>query len=58
MMKLSDEVLLEIVEIVREGISEGKDISEMLRNLELKSDVLSTGLFLTDEYKNKTGRKG
>lgn len=34
-MRLSDEVLLEIVDIVRKGIAFGEDISQMLRDLDL-----------------------
>lgn len=36
-MKLADNALLEIIDIVREGISEGRDISQMLRDLDLSS---------------------
>lgn len=34
-MKLSEDVLVEIIDIVRQGIAEGKDISELLRKMEL-----------------------
>lgn len=34
-MKLNDEVLLEIVDIVRIGLVEGKDVSDLLRDLDL-----------------------
>lgn len=41
-MKLGADVLLQIVEAVRKGIAEGRDISELLRQLDVESDV-STG---------------
>lgn len=34
-MKLSPEALLEVVNILRLGLSEGKDVSQMLRDLDL-----------------------
>ena len=34
-MKLAEDVLVEIIDIVRQGLSEGKDISDLLRNMEL-----------------------
>ncbi len=39
-MKLSDDVLLEIVDIVRKGIAFGEDISQMLRDLDLTCPCL------------------
>jgi hypothetical protein len=35
-MKFSDDVLLEIVDIVRRGIATGTDVSQMLRDLDLE----------------------
>lgn len=47
-MKLSKEVLIEIVSIVQDGILEGRDISDGLRDLDLiqKEDQLN----LSEEY--------
>ena len=54
-MKLADSVLLEIVDILRIGISEGKDISEMLRELDLEPST-DEKLELSEEYRVKKGR--
>jgi hypothetical protein len=56
-MKLSKVALIEIVEIVREGLSEGKDISELLRQLDLAPiiDICpehDTVLCLSEAYVN------
>ena len=34
-MKLGEDVLVQIVEAVRKGITEGVDVSDILRNLDL-----------------------
>lgn len=39
-MKFSDEVLLEIVDMVRKGIAFGEDISQHLRDLDLTCQCL------------------
>jgi hypothetical protein len=59
-MKLSAEVLLEIVSIVQKGILEGVDVSDMLReidldvpNCDLGSTYKTSELLLTEEYKYK-----
>ena len=56
-MKLGEDVLLDIIDIVRTGIVEGRDISEMLRQIELESQPNQDGLFdvlrLESEYKKK-----
>jgi hypothetical protein len=57
--RLGSTVLLQIVEIVRQGLAEGKDISDNLRGLELKAtpgESESGGAFaleLSDEYTRK-----
>jgi hypothetical protein len=38
-MRLGKKALLEIMAIVLEGLSEGKDISEMLRKLDFVADI-------------------
>lgn len=38
MLKLGDDVLLKIIDIVREGLVESKDISQQLRDLSLWAD--------------------
>lgn len=59
-MRLSEEVLIEIVDIVRNGILNGVDISDQLRQLELKQGDPDSGaeetLFLTDQFKKSKGR--
>lgn len=65
-MKLSKEVLLEIVDIVRDGLLNNKDISENLRQLDLeeKTGAILTEadeigkLVLTAEYKREHPRGG
>lgn len=37
-MKFADDVLLCIIEALRKGMSEGSDISDLLRQLELEPD--------------------
>lgn len=41
-MKLSEDVLLEIVDIVRTGLTEQKDVSDLLRDLDV--DIVTTKL--------------
>ena len=60
-MKLSEEVLVEIVDIVRQGIAEGKDISDLLRAMDLEQptqmdDMSPRILALSREYKRSKGR--
>ena len=60
-MKLSKTALLEIVEIIREGLAEGKDISDGLRQLDLEAvhnheDVVT--LELTERYVELHPRAG
>lgn len=53
-MKLGTDCLIRIIEIVRLGITEGKDISHMLRSLELDvalDDTDTNVLVLNQEYK-------
>ena len=40
-MKLADDALIRIIEILRQGLMENKDISDLLRTLDL--EVNSTG---------------
>lgn len=35
-MKLADDALIGIIEILRQGLMEGKDVSELLKALELE----------------------
>ena len=51
-MKLANDVLVEIIDIVRKGLVEQKDISDLLRDLDLEKDQ-SDKLCLTDKYKAK-----
>jgi hypothetical protein len=39
-MKLGPDALLKIMDIVREGLSEGKDISQGLREIDLEEDTV------------------
>lgn len=60
-MKLGDDVLVEIVDIVRTGLVEQKDISDLLRELDLEQltqmdDMSPRILTLTKEYKARKGR--
>ncbi len=60
-MKLSKTALLEIVEIIREGLAEGKDISDGLRQLDLyvtHADDVVGELDLTKEYLKVHPRAG
>ncbi len=60
-MKLGNDVLIEIVDIVRDGIANGKDVSEALRDLDLVQDVVLTDTFenqrlvLSNTYKTSKG---
>lgn len=47
-MKLGTDVLLQIVEAVRKGITEGKDISELLRELDVEPDPNTDTIRLKD----------
>ena len=38
-MKLADDALIRIIEILRQGLMEGKDISDLLRGLDLEPDA-------------------
>jgi len=53
-MKLGTSALLEIMSIVLEGLSEGKDISDMLRAMDLVIETNENGLsgvlVLSEEY--------
>jgi len=53
-MKLGTSALLEIMSIVLEGLSEGKDISDMLRGMDLVIETNENGLpgtlVLSEEY--------
>lgn len=60
-MKLNEDVLLEIVEAVRIGLVEGKDVSELLRDIDVATDAPDTdGLVktvsLSAGYKARKGR--
>jgi hypothetical protein len=35
-MKLADDALIRVIEILRQGLMEGKDVSELLRELDLE----------------------
>lgn len=53
-MKLSKDVLLEIVSLIQDGIMNGKDISENLRQLDLSSS--GEELTLSADYLEKNPR--
>lgn len=59
-MKLGKNVLLEIVEILRVGLTEGVDISDLLRELDLEQESdLQTGeevLVLSRKFLASKGR--
>jgi len=60
-MKLGEDVLLEIVDIVRQGLLEGKDISNLLRDIELEiptqmDDMSPRRVCLSREHYVKKGR--
>ena len=61
-MKFSEMVLAEVVEILRVGLSEGKDISDLMRNIDVEvvqSPMTGSGLDvvdLSDEYLKSKGR--
>ena len=61
-MKLGEDVLLEIVDIVRKGLVDGVDISDLLRQMDLEevgqfgASGSSRSLVLSQEYKKKLGR--
>ncbi len=61
-MKLGNDVLVEIVDIVRDGIANGKDISQSLRDIDLVQDVVladtyeNQKLVLSNSYKSAKGR--
>lgn len=54
-MKLAEDSLIEIVDIVREGLVEGKDISQMLRDLDL-STTIDGRLGLSKTYNRQSGQ--
>lgn len=49
-MRLAKDALIEIIDIVRNGIATSSDISEKLRSLDLIVDGESNTLKLTKEY--------
>lgn len=60
-MKLGEDVLLEIVEILRTGLAEGKDISDLLRDVDLEiptqvDDMSPRRVCLSREYRARKGR--
>lgn len=55
-MKLGEDVLLEIVEIVRDGIANGTDVSEALRAMEVLDDEPAGKVVLSPAYKALKGR--
>lgn len=57
-MKLAENVLLEVVEILRKGLTEGVDVSDSLRELDLAVDktVDTPVLKLSDKYLASRGR--
>lgn len=57
-MKLAENALLEVVEILRKGLSEGTDVSEMLRELDLQVEKAKgeSLLKLSDKYLAARGR--
>lgn len=55
-MKLSVEVLAEIIDTVREGIVNGVDISDRLRKLDLVVDSSTQQLTLSSDWVNSNKR--
>jgi hypothetical protein len=49
-MKFGADVLLQIVTIVREGLVEGKDVSQMLREVDVEVDPGTMTLVLSPGY--------
>ncbi len=56
-MKFSEKVLAEIIECVRLGLSEGKDISDLMREIDVvPSGENSDTVDLSDKYLKSKGR--
>ncbi len=54
-MRFASDVLLEIVNIVREGLAESKDISQMLRELDVDLDSSTQTIALSSDYRKQKG---
>lgn len=48
-MKLAEDVLIQIIEAVRKGLSEGVDISELLRNIDVEVDAANGRVKLSNQ---------
>lgn len=58
-MKFSEMVLAEVVEILRVGLSEGKDISDLMRNIDVEVvQSPATGLDVVDLSESYLKSKG
>lgn len=55
-MKLGKSVLVEIVAILQVGLTEGKDISQMLRDIDLDVDLEKQVVELSEGYLKSRGR--
>lgn len=55
-MKLAADALLEIVDIVRNGLTKGEDISQTLRELDLEVNPEAKLVQLSKDFKAKRGR--
>ena len=49
-MKLGEDVLLEVMNALQKGLIEQVDISELLRQIDVSTDLLDNKLHLTKEY--------
>lgn len=56
-MKLAKDALIEIIDIVRQGLATATDISENLRQLDLEVDEGTSSLRLTSDYQKAKGRE-
>jgi hypothetical protein len=52
-MRFGPDVLLEIMDIVRQGLTEGKDVSQMLRDIDVTLDVSIQRVVLSEQYKER-----
>lgn len=56
-MRLADDVLVEIVDIVRHGLMSNSDVSSMLRRLELEPDDTAGVVRIASTYRREPSRE-
>lgn len=52
-MRFGPDLLLEIIDIVRQGLVESKDISQMLREIDVQMESSTQTVVLSDLYKER-----